>query len=348
MGEGFQADAAAFERMDAYIASEMERQPFPGLALALVQDGTLVRAKGYGSSSLELNTPVHPDTVFQIGSLTKQFTAAGILLLWEAGRLDLDARIGAYLSGLPEAWEPLTLRHLLVHTSGLENVTGLDAFTYRKEYTKDELLDLLADQPVGFEPGERWDYSNTNYVLLAWIIEAVSGQSYGEFLHERIFAPLHMEDTRVIAPDEIVPRRAAGYCKVKGGYCKGEPHRPQVIVGAGGLLSTVLDLAKWDAALHGDFPLSSRLKREMWTPARLSDSSFAQTGLSCGEHYGFGWFLGDYRGHREVSHTGETDAGFNSEIFRLLDDRITVILLSNVEPMEQDRLTKGIIDRCRK
>jgi CubicO group peptidase (beta-lactamase class C family) len=346
VGEPIQGDAIRSEKIDEAIQAHTEKERVPGLSLALVRNGTVLKSKGYGFANLELSAPVHPDTVFQIGSITKQFTAAGILLLWDAGKLDLDAPVHAYLDGLPDAWKPLTLRHLLEHTSSLANVTELPEFSYRIEYTRQELIDLVAARPPAFPPGEKWEYTNTGYILLAWILEDVSGKSYGEFLTERVFEPLGMESTRVIVPEEIVPNRAEGYCWEDGRHCNGESLRPREIVGAGGLLSTTLDLAKWDAALYSEIPLKRRLKEAMWTPARLNDGTLARTETSCGERYGFGWFLGEYRGHRLVSHTGETDAGFSSEIMRFVDDRFTLILLSNVEPMEQDQLTKRVARLC--
>lgn len=332
------------EKIDDYVCDELQKQNIPGVSLAIVREGTVLKSKGYGLSNLELSVPVHPDTVFQIGSISKQFTAAGILLLWEEGKVDPDERVGEYLNGLPDAWKSITLRQMLHHTSGLTEVTELPGFTYRRDYSKEELINLLAPHPLEFEPGTRWMYSNTGYVLLGWIIEEASGQSFGEFFAERIFRPIGMENTRTIDYDEIVPNRAAGYCRQDGGPCRGELLRPKVIVGAGGLLSTALDLAKWDAALYTDSPLSDRLKTEMWSPARLNDGSLAETTETCGKHYGFGWFLGEHRGRRSVSHTGQTDAGFTSEIFRIPEEALTILLLGNVEPMKQDRMVKYITD----
>jgi CubicO group peptidase (beta-lactamase class C family) len=333
------------DAIDEFIGRERGKQHLPGVSLALVKNGNVVKASGYGQSNIELDAPADSRTVYQIGSLTKQFTAAAILLLKEEQKLQLDDPVHEHIEGIPPAWEGITLRHLLTHTSGLKNVTELPEFDYHNEYTEKELLDLLVPLPLDFKPGQQWSYTNTGYVLLGWIIQKRSGQSYGDYLSERIFKPLEMADTRTIDPKEIVPRRGFGYCW-EGRIRNGDPSRPQAIAGAGGLLSTVLDLAKWDAALHAESPLNQALKEEMWTPALLSNGALATTRMSAGEHYGMGWFLGEYRGRKMVSHTGETDAGFNSEILRFYEERLTLILLCNLEPMEQDQLTKGIADLC--
>jgi CubicO group peptidase (beta-lactamase class C family) len=329
--------------IDEYLRREMDRQHIPGLSFALVQAGKIVRASGYGLANVELEAPADCHTVYQIGSLTKQFTAAAILLLKEENKLTLDDLLPRHLPNVPTRWAGMTLRHLLTHTSGLKNVTERPSFDYHREYTREDLLGLLAPLPLDFEIGTQWSYTNTGYILLGWIIEKVSGQSYAEFLNERIFKPLAMTDTRTIVPKEIVARRGFGYCW-EGAHCNGDPSRPQAIVGAGGLLSTVMDLAKWDEALYSDFPLKPSLKEEMWTPARLNSGAPVQTEMSCGDHYGLGWFIGEYRGHPLVSHTGETDAGFNSEILRFYEDRLTLIVLCNLEPVEQERIIKGLAD----
>ncbi len=325
--------------LDQYITSEMRQQHIPGLSVGLYRNGKLCLAKGYGQANLEWETPVSETTVFQIGSLTKQFTAAAVLLLHEEGRINLDAPMVEYLDHLSTDWQRITLRQMLTHTSGLPDVTELPGFLYGKDYTREELAVFVAGHSLRFEPGTGWYYSNTGYAFLGWIIEEASGKSYRDFLTERIFVPAGMTLTRTIIPEEIVPQRAAGYCW-KGYQCNGDPARPRVIAGAGGLLSTAVDLAAWDAALCGEAILSDALKELMWTPATLTDGSFACTNETCGDYYGFGWFVGEHMGRRAVAHTGMTDAGFSSEILRFLDDRRTLIVLTNCEPVEQDRIIK--------
>jgi D-alanyl-D-alanine carboxypeptidase len=332
--------------IDEIVESTLRRQQIPGLSLAVVRNGSVLKSKGYGLANLEHHVPVRPDTVFQIGSVTKQFTAAAVLLLADEGKVDLDAPALEYLSTLPSEWGAVTVRQLLTHTSGLDSVTEVPGFSYRRDYTRDELLELAASYPFKFPPGGGWFYSNTGYSLLGWIVEDVSGREFGEFLAGRIFGPLNMESTRMIRYEEVVPHRAAGYNWTGSRHERGEPLRPQAVAGSGGLLSTVLDLAKWDAALATDFPLHCGLKARIWTPARLNDGSPAVTDVECGPHYGFGWFLGEDRGRRLVSHTGVTDAGFSSEILRLPDDGLTVIFLSNVEPVEQDQFSRRIAREC--
>lgn len=346
MGESFRGIPVPHEAVDEIVRSTLQQQQIPGLVLALNRCGSLLKSGGYGLAQMEHGIPVHADTVFQIGSVTKQFTAAAVMLLADEGKLDLDAPAHTYLETLPEAWRPITLRHLLTHTSGLDNVTEVPGFSYRKDYTRDEFLEFAASYPFKFSIGEGWFYTNTGYALLGWIIEDLSGRSFASYLGERIFEPLNMENTRLIRYEEIVPHRAAGYNRVDSRHERGEALRPSVIAGSGGLLSTALDLAKWDAALHTDFPLRRDLKEQIWTPARLNDGSLAVTDVECGPHYGFGWFIGEHRGRRLVSHTGVTDAGFSSEILRFPEEGFTVIFLCNVEPMEQDEFSRTIADAC--
>jgi CubicO group peptidase (beta-lactamase class C family) len=301
-----------------------------GLALGILQGGRIVKAQGYGLANVELGVPVTSATVFESASLGKQFTAAGILLLMQDGKLSLDDPITKYLPAAPDAWRGITIRHLLTHTSGIPEYEERDStLNLRLDYTEDELLRSFARYPLLFAPGEEWSYSNSGYVLLGIIIKAVSGQPWGEFLRKRIFEPLGMETTRVISYDDIVPNRAAGYRLVDGRLKNREVVGPGWNTTADGSLQlTLLDLAKWDAALYGTALLSDSAKQLMWSPVRLNDGTFAS--------YGFGWQLGDSPRQRAVEHAG-SGWGFRTYMGRFLDDSLTVIVLANstvVDPTE--------------
>ena len=223
------------------------------LALAVLKEGKIVKAEGYGWADLEGKIPVKPNTVFQLQSITKSFTATGIMMLVEEGKIGLDHPIGSYLEGLPDDWGRITVRHLLTHTSGLKDFINEPTVDLRKDLTPQEVIRSLAGLPLNFKPGEKYAYSNTGYHLLGMIIRRVTGKSWSDFLRERIFAPLEMTDTAVYTPSPTASRRAQGYGWEKGEWVRGNFVAPSILgYAGGGLLSTVLDLAKWDGALSSE------------------------------------------------------------------------------------------------
>jgi CubicO group peptidase (beta-lactamase class C family) len=344
MTEPSEAVRQASDRIDAFLQAERERCPIPGLSLGIVWNGELLQTREDGFANIETETPVSGDSVYQIGSITKQFTASALLLLAYDSGIDLDGSVLDLLPDAPASWKPITLRHLLTHTSGLPEVTELKRFDYQTRYSQETMLDLLRSYPADFAPGERWKYSNTGYVLIGWIIERISGMSFHDFLSSRLWQPLGMRETRVIRNGDVVRGRVSGYLRKEGKWLNGEPSRPSVIDGAGGMLSTVGDLAVWDAALREKRPpLTEELLKAAWTPARLRDGSPATTSVSCGDRYGLGWFIGEHKGRPTVTHTGETDAGFSSEILRF-EEGWTFLLLSNLRGIDQDRILKTIAD----
>ncbi|MBA2646700.1 MAG: beta-lactamase family protein, partial [Pyrinomonadaceae bacterium] len=196
---------------DDLIATQMRERHIPGLALAVVQNGKVVKAQGYGLASVEFGVPVTPDTVFEIGSVTKQITAAAVMLLVEDGKLALNDSITKHLTGLPASWRAITVRHLLTHTSGVKNYTGLPGFELSKRMKRDDFTKMVASLPLNFAPGDSWSYGNTPYNLLGHIIEVVSGESYWQFVAARIFRPLGMTASGDRDPKRIIPQRASGY-----------------------------------------------------------------------------------------------------------------------------------------
>ena len=309
-------------RVDGYVEAAMRQQRIPGLALAVMRDGRIIKAKGYGLSNIELNVPVIPEIVFQSGSVGKQFTATGIMMLVEEGKVGLDDKITKYFPGAPESWNKITVRHLLTHTSGIKNYTD-KSFDYRRDYTEDDHLRMLQGMPLDFEPGDKWSYSNSGYVLLGILIHKVTGKFYGDFLQERIFKPLGMTTTRIINEEDIIPNRAAGYRLVKGVIKNQEWVAPSLNTTAdGSLYFTVLDLAKWDAALYTEKLLKRTSLDEMWTPVKLNNGERRP--------YGFGWRVTEMNGHRLIEHGGAWQ-GFTTGISRYVDDRLTVVALCNLD-----------------
>ncbi|MGB8654632.1 MAG: serine hydrolase domain-containing protein [Candidatus Acidiferrales bacterium] len=323
------SDATLSPQVDLYVDTEIKAQKIPGLALAIVRDGKIVKAKGYGLANVELDVPVKPETLFQTGSVGKQFTATAVMMLVEEGKVGLDDKITKYFPDVPVAWQEITVRNLLSHTSGIPDYTGEDksgnehAIDFRKDYTEDDLLKKAESLPMLFKPGEKWSYSNTGYVVLGILIHRVTGEFYGDFLQQRIFKPLGMSATRIISEADIVPNRSSGYRLVDGALKNQEWVSPSLNTTADGSLYTnVVDMSKWDAALYTDKLLKTSSLAEMWTPMRLND------GQTC--EYGFGWFIHVANGHRLIEHAGSWQ-GFTTQISRYVGDKFTIIVLTNLD-----------------
>jgi CubicO group peptidase (beta-lactamase class C family) len=314
--------------VDQYIAQQMHAQRIPGLSLAVALDGRVIKAKGYGYADLEFRAPVTPDTFFESGSIGKQFTATAVMMLVEEGKIGLDDKITKYFPDAPASWNDITIRELLSHEAGLKNYTGVGDIDFRKDYTEDQLLKIAESFPLDFPPGSDWSYSNTGYVVLGILIHKVTGEFYGDFLHQRIFAPLGMK-ARVISESDIIPNRASGYKLVKGQWKNQDWVSPTLNTTAdGSLYFTALDLTKWDAALYTTQLLKQSSLDEMWTIQKY------QTGPNAGKpnkgHYGFGWFINTMNGHKLIEHGGSWQ-GFTDTICRYVDDKLTVILLTNLD-----------------
>ena len=319
-------------KVDEYIRTEMQAQQIPGLALAVIKDGKMIIARGYGLANVEHQVPVKPETIFQSGSMGKQFTATAVMMLVEEGKLSLDDKITKYFPDGPEAWQNITVRHLLTHTSGMTDYPP--DFDLRLDYSEDQLYQRIKKIPLAFQPGEKWSYSNLAYVMLGILIHKVSGKFYGDFLQERIFKPLEMTTARIISEADIVPNRAAGYRVVNGQLKNQNWVSPSLNTTAdGALYLTIYDMAKWDAALYTEKLLKKSSLEQMWTPVKLNDGKT--------HPYGFGWALGEVRGHRIIEHGGAWQ-GFKAQISRYVDDKLTVIVFANQIRTNQSKLTHGV------
>ena len=316
-------------KVDAAVEAQRQAQKIPGVSLAVCRDGKIVKAAGYGLANVELDVPVRPETIFQTGSVGKQFTSMAVMMLVEEGKIGLDDKLTKYIPESPAVWKDVTFRHLLTHTSGIadyggeEDTMGKGVINFRKDYTEEELIQAFAKMPMDFAPGAKWSYSNTGYVLLGIVIHRVTGKFYGDFLQERIFRPLGMSSTRIISEADIVPHRSSGYRLSKGELKNQEWVSPTLNTTADGALYTnVLDLAKWDAALYTTKLVKQSSFDAMWSPVKLNDGKTAT--------YGFGWALAPQNGHRCVSHDGAWQ-GFTMSIARYLDDHLTVIVMTNLD-----------------
>ncbi len=325
---------ARADEIDDYVRGEMQRQKVPGLTLAVVRKGDLLKARGYGLANVEHQVPARRETVYQSGSLGKQFTATAVMLLVEDGRLKLDDPLSKYLPGTPQSWKDVTVRHLLSHTGGIRDYSS--AVNMRLDYTEDELLKKAFRFTPAFAPGEKWQYSNTGYVVLGILISKVAGKFYGDVLKERVFNRLGMKTAQIINEVDIIPNRAAGYRLVHGELKNQEWVSPTFNSTAdGSLYLTVDDLIQWDAALYTEAVLPKASLNQMWTSARTNDGKPT--------HYGFGWGVEEVNGHRRIHHGGAWQ-GFSSYIDRYVDDKLTVILLMNLAPPAGDpaRISKGV------
>ncbi len=242
------------------------------------------------------------------------------MMLVEEGKLALDDPVSKHLPDTPEAWRLVTVRHLLTHTSGLRNYTGLPGFELTERLNRDAFVKLIAQHPLAFRPGDSWSYGNTNYNLLGFIVESVSGKPYWQFVSERIFRPLRMTATTDRDPRFVVRRRATGY-EWDRGELTGRDYDLTDVFSAGAILSTVLDLAKWDAALDDERLLKRASLEQMWTPVRLNGGE--------SRPYGLGWSVEPFRGRARLRHNGQT-AGFAANITRYPRERLTFIVLCNL------------------
>jgi CubicO group peptidase (beta-lactamase class C family) len=277
---------------------------------------------------------VKPETIFQSGSVGKQFTATGVMMLVEEGKVKLDDPITNYLKDAPAAWKEVTIRELLSHTAGFTDYPN--NFNFRRDYTEAQLLKIVEGIPLAYPPGTKWNYSNLGYLTLGILIHQASGRFYGDFLQERVFKPLDMNTTRIISESDIVPNRASGYRLVKGELKNQEWVSPTLNTTAdGALYFSILDLAKWDAALYTAKLLKQSSLDQMWTVAKLKN------GRPNPGHYGFGWFITSQDGHRLIEHEGAWQ-GFKAQISRYVDDKLSVIVLANLDSADPAEIAHGV------
>jgi CubicO group peptidase (beta-lactamase class C family) len=325
---------ASADPVDDYVRSVMAAKRIPGVSIVVLRNGEVVKSKGYGFANLEHDIAATPETIYQSGSVGKQFTAAGILMLGEDGKLGLDDRLAKHFPDGPSSWHRIRIRHLLTHTSGLKDY-GPDEIDFRKDYTEDEYLEVIKRMPIEFEPGTQWSYSNTGYLLLGILTSRLAGKHWSEFLAERLFTPLGMTTTRVISERDIVMHRAAGYELDESGEVRNQewvaPSANRCADGA--LYFSVKDLAAWDAALNAREFLGPESFEAWWTPVSLANGTTFP--------YGFGWSIGEQRGYRLIEHGGSWQ-GFRAAIARYVDQGLTVAVLSNLAQARPETMAHEI------
>lgn len=319
---------AQTDQVDDLIKLEMQRQNIPGLALAVLKDGKIIKAAGYGMSNIKLQMPSNPDTIYKIASVSKQFIATGIMLLVQEGKIGVDDPINKYLEGTPATWKAITIRHLLTHTSGL--VREPPGYDPHKMRTDAEVIKSAYPLPLQFQPGEKFQYSNVGYFALGEVTRKVSGEPWTDYLDKKVFKPSGMNATYPTNTKVALPNRAQGYVDNDKLREAGEwlALRP-----SGAFLSTVLDMAKWDAMLYTDKILSEATRHQMWTPVKLNNGTTYP--------YGFGWQLEPLSGRRTVYHSGG-GPGARTKFVRFPDDKLSIIVLINLDDVDVDSLVEGI------
>ncbi|HEX8613258.1 MAG TPA: serine hydrolase domain-containing protein [Telluria sp.] len=317
------SEQALGERIDAAIAPYYKADA-PGATVIVTQDGKTVLRKAYGMADVSKRIALTPDTAMRLGSITKQFTAVGILMLLDEGKLALDDDITKFLPDYPTRGKRITIEHLLTHTSGIVSFTSKAAFslTDGRDKSVTQMIDTFKDDALEFEPGTRWAYNNSGYFLLGAVIEKVSGQTYATFLEERIFKPLDMRHTAYEGHERNPGPRAVGYSKGWLGVTAAKSISMTQPYAAGALVSTVDDLARWDAAISA----GKLLKPASWQKAHASAV------LADGKptNYGYGWQVGKLRGVPMVAHDGGIN-GFSTSALRLPQQKVYVAVLSNTD-----------------
>ncbi len=339
MGMAFVSGVAFSDRIDDFVRFELKRQHIPGAWVMVRKDGRVVKAKGYGTANLESRTPVTAETRMQTGSIGKMFTATGIMLLVKDGKLSLDDSISKHFPGSPDWWKPITIRHLLSHTGGIPDYEGEKySVDLKKEYTEDELIRFAQAMKPDFAPGEKWSYSNTDYVILGVLIHRLTGRFYADFLRDRVWKPAGMPTIRVINDREVIPHRAAGYDWEKDHWLNQDWVSAALNSTAdGALYATPADFEAWDRALDAYTVLPKPLQDEMWTSSKLNDGS--PTG------YGYAWSIIDRFGHPCVGHTGAWQ-GFTSVYLRFPEDHVSVAVFTNRSDTDLPSLGYGVASRC--
>jgi len=309
----FAQDAA---RMDEVVQSYVRDKTFMGTVL-VARDADVILSKGYGSANLEWNIPNTPATKFRLGSITKQFTAACILLLAERGKLTLDDPIKKYMPDAPAAWDKITIFNLLTHTAGIPNFTNLPEYKSLQlsEAPVAKSIAMVRDKPLDFAPGEKMSYSNSGYLVLGYVIERVTGASYEQFVTENIFTPLGMKDSGYDSNTAIIPRRAAGYTPSASGPVNAGFIHMSIPHAAGALYSTTGDLLRWEQGLFGGKVISAASLTKMTTPFK--------------NDYAFGLTVQMASGRKVIQHGGGIE-GFNTFLAYYPDSKVTLAVLANI------------------
>lgn len=298
------------EEIDSYIKAEMTAGQIPGLVYAVVKDGNIIDSGSYGLANIETNSPTTMHSKFNLGSIGKTFTATAIMLLVKRGELSLEDPIHMYLDSLPDSWKQITIRNLLSHTSGIKDYVGdfpgynlIESRDRKREYKESDFIRMATEIPLNFIPGQRYAYSNSNFVLLGFIVHKVSGETLPEFMKKNVFEKLNMQETIYMTQTEIIPNRAHGYLLDDNNKLINGNYVSDFFSSTGdmGVTTTAGDMAKWSIALDSGKIVDKDILKQMWAPQTLSNGEVSNF---FGSTYGLGWHVSDHRGYKEIGHSG--------------------------------------------
>lgn len=324
------------DELDAFLEERMSIDQIPGMLVAVVSEEKIIYLKTLGMADLENQVPVTDSTIFEIGSISKQFTATLIMQLMEKEELSLDDVIQTYVPEIPGEWYGITIRQLLNHTSGIPDYETIAGYrVYDRRTTTDKIIEIANTIPLDFEPGEKYNYSNTGYYLLSVVVERITGQPIEKVLSEKIFKPINATTMGFSDPVDIISNRSSGYARTRGRLENRPPTESSTSLGAGAMISNVYDLIKWDEALSGSQILSEESKKIMWSPGILNNGNET--------NYGFGWQVEPYNGYREQYHYGMTP-GFVANMTRFPDQKLTFIVMANRHQMRVNRIVQKLMD----
>jgi CubicO group peptidase (beta-lactamase class C family) len=352
-GQSCVAASTIDQQVDAFVRTEMMQRHIPGMSIAVIQNRQVKKLSSYGTASIDLSVPVQPATVFHVASISKSFTAVAVMMLVEAGKVSLDDRIGKYLDSIPPNWRDMPIRRLMNHTSGIPDImidSNVSLATIAD--TVPGAFDLLRERPMDFEPGTRWRYNQTGYLLLSMLIEKLSGQSFAQFCASHLFAPLGLKSAVFADESIVVPGRATEYTIFDPSSKSDQPlERPQVldyrmtpmVYPAGGLNISIADFSRWLLALMDGKILRKESLEAMFAPGHLKDGSLVD-GLEYPppwRSYGLGMMLNPQGAHPQAGHMGGARTSF--AIFP--KDDLGVVVLTNLQGSDPDSLLTGIASR---
>ncbi|WP_332736263.1 serine hydrolase domain-containing protein [Flavihumibacter sp.] len=324
---------AQVDSTDIIVTQMMKKQKIVGLSLAIIKNGQTVTNKGYGLANVELNVPVNSESVIRISSISKQFFTTAIMKLMEEGKLDIDDGVHKYFPDAPETWRPITIKNLMTHTSGLKREPpAYDNFKIQPDL---DVIKSAYNLPLDFKTGEKFQYCNTGYYMLAEIIKQVSGMPWQDYIRSALFIPAGMNNSYLTDFYQIIPNRANGYM-----------HKKDTLVNAtamvairpsGGFLSTSTDMILWDKVLREKNKILKKENWELlWQPFIKASGS-----LDSKAHYGFGWYIDERNGHKVIWHGG-ANAGFRSNYARFVNDDLSIIILTNTEEANPGAIVEAL------
>jgi CubicO group peptidase (beta-lactamase class C family) len=314
--------AQSLEQQFDELLQENYKADTPGATALVYKDGEVLYRKAFGMANMELEVPMKPENVFELGSITKQFTSVSILMLMEQGKLSLEDEITKYLPDYPTQGKKITIHHLLNHTSGIKSYTDMENFMSitRMDKSPKEIIDVFKDQPMDFDPGEQWHYNNSGYIVLGYIIEEVSGKTYADFISENIFLPLKMNNSYYGSKSTLIMNRASGYMPIEGGIKNADYLSMSLPYAAGSLMSNVDDMLLWHKGVHNNSLISAESKAKAFTNTTLNNGKPT--------HYGYGWQVDEINGTVSIEHGGGI-FGYITHGIYIPSENVYVIILTN-------------------